>query len=682
LGTHGINWIGEDCGRKIRALNHGRKIKEFVFHPTERNWGLASAYTLCEDFVSEPCRIFKELFVTRDLGENWDLLESYITQFSWGVVNESQIKSGIPKERIFITHEPRGRGDQKHQGWNYKIDFIYSDDFFKTRRAAAHKGNKFMITPNYLYVAQVVDQENQEVVLLVGNSHDKNYNLIPIETNQKKFGEHSYTFLDTSENSVFLHINHFGEASRYGHIYISDITGSKFSQSLKYNIRSHDNQCDFEKVNSLEGVYIANVISSNYMENAEQEMEAKEIDEQENMSQEEPNKNSNHGKLSGEEYRDYIKTMISLNKGGNWQLIKAPLRDIEGKTFECLDYCFLNLYGISSQHPQFYSVESAAGIIIGNGVVGRYLTNDSSDIGTFLSRDGGLNWFQIRKGSHIYEIGDHGALILIADNINPTNIILYSWDEGLTFEETKISDEKIYIKNIIIEPTSTSQHFIVYGETVSKKGFKKGVAIGLDFTGLHEPQCRNPDNPDTSDSDYEKWTPNDGKGKECLLGKKVTYIRRKREAQCYNGLTYERKINVENCQCSEEDYECDLGFHRVAPGEPCTSMDQSNSSSSLEFHNPPADCKGYYTISKGYRKIPGNTCVNGVKFDPILIPCPYTGILSSVGFIFLVLMFFILVVLVGIAFNKNFFQNVSEIVKEKMKERGTNKGKQDYVNIV
>jgi hypothetical protein len=271
---------------------------------------------------------------------------------------------------------------------------------------------------------------------------------------------------------------------------------------------------------------------------------------------------------------------------------------------------------------------------------------------------------------------------LIADNINPTNIILYSWDEGLTFEETKISDEKIYIKNIIIEPTSTSQHFIVYGETVSKKGFKKGVAIGLDFTGLHEPQCRNPDNPDTSDSDYEKWTPNDGKGKECLLGKKVTYIRRKREAQCYNGLTYERKINVENCQCSEEDYECDLGFHRVAPGEPCTSMDQSNSSSSLEFHNPPADCKGYYTISKGYRKIPGNTCVNGVKFDPILIPCPYTGILSSVGFIFLVLMFFILVVLVGIAFNKNFFQNVSEIVKEKMKERGTNKGKQDYVNIV
>jgi len=83
LGTHGINWIGEDCGRKIKALNHGRKIKEFQFHPTERNWGLATAFTLCEDFVNEPCKIYKELYVTKDLGENWDLLGSYIVQFGW-----------------------------------------------------------------------------------------------------------------------------------------------------------------------------------------------------------------------------------------------------------------------------------------------------------------------------------------------------------------------------------------------------------------------------------------------------------------------------------------------------------------------------------------------------------------------------------------------------------------------
>merc|ERR1712032_1062269 len=169
LGTHGINWIGEDCGRRIKALNHGRKIKEFQFHPTERNWGLATAFTLCDD-LDEPCKIFKELYVTKDLGENWDLLGSYIVQFGWGIVDESHIKAGVPKERILVTYEPRGRGDQKHKGWNYKIDFIYSDDFFKTKRIVSQKGNKFMLTKDYLFVAQVMDQEVQEVSLLISNS--------------------------------------------------------------------------------------------------------------------------------------------------------------------------------------------------------------------------------------------------------------------------------------------------------------------------------------------------------------------------------------------------------------------------------------------------------------------------------------------------------------------------------
>lgn len=685
LGTHGINWIGEECGGRIKALNHGRKIKEFIFHPTERNWGLATAFTLCEDFVGEPCKIYKELFVTRDLGETWDLLESYIVQFNWGVYDESTVKAGVPKERILITYEPRGKGDQKHQGWDYKVDFVYSDDFFKTRRVAAHKGNKFMITRAYIYVAQVVDVESQEVMLLRASTFEKHYDLLPIETNQKKFREHSYTFLDTSEHSVFLHMNHFGDYSRYGHVYISDARGVHFSQSLKYNVRSIDNQCDFEKINSLEGVYVANAISSNYMRTAEQEIEKEELEAEEGM---EANQYSGHtfrNKMASEEFRHYIKTMISFNKGGDWKRIKAPERDFEGKRFDCGEYCYLNLHGISSDIPPFYSVETAAGIIIANGNVGRYLSQDEDEVGTYLSRDGGINWFHIKHGAHIYEIGDHGALIVLADNLNPSNVVHYSWDEGMTFEEIQISDEKIYIKNIIIEPTSTSQHFIVYGDTQTRKGEKKGVVIGLDFTGLHEPQCRNPDSPDTEYSDYEKWTPSDAKGNECLLGRKVTYIRRKRDAKCFNGLQFEKRTWVQNCECTEDDYECDVGYRRVSPGEPCTP--EHSNVIPFELHTPPADCKGYYTISKGYRKVPGNSCVNGVRFDPIVIPCPYTGIFAHFGMIFFFFIVIILIVLIVIAFNKNFFQNVSEIVKEKFKESASmvkrqSRRKQDYVNIV
>ena len=143
LGTQGINWVGEDCGRKITALNHGRRINEFIFHPTERGWGLASAYTLCEDFVGEPCKIYKEVYLTKDLGINWTQLGSYVVQFGWGVVEKKQIDKGVPKERILMTYEPRGKGDQTQTGWNYKVDFVYSDDFFTTTKVLASKGNKF-----------------------------------------------------------------------------------------------------------------------------------------------------------------------------------------------------------------------------------------------------------------------------------------------------------------------------------------------------------------------------------------------------------------------------------------------------------------------------------------------------------------------------------------------------------
>lgn len=33
-----------------------------------------------------------------------------------------------------------------------------------------------------------------------------------------------------------------------------------------------------------------------------------------------------------------------------------------------------------------------------------------------MSRDGGLNWYEIAKGSHIYEIGDHGGVIVLASD--------------------------------------------------------------------------------------------------------------------------------------------------------------------------------------------------------------------------------------------------------------------------
>ena len=604
-----------------------------------------------------------------------------------GVFNQEHIDSGIPKERILLSYEPRGKGHQKSIGWNYKVDFIYSDDFFKSKRVGAHKGNKFLLTKNYLFVAQVVDQEDQEVMLLVTNPKDKYYNLQPIDLSQTKFKDHSYTFLDTTENTVFIHVNHFGDKSKHGHIYTSDISGTKFSLSLHNNIRMVEGQCDFDKVDGLDGIFLANAIDPDWMRDAQQELQEEELKQEESMGETKTPKKEAVDKMS--QFKDFIQTYITFNKGGMWHPLKAPERDVEGKHYECGDNCDLHLHGISSNQPPFYSVESAAGIIIANGNVGKYLTDNEDEVNTFVSRDGGFNWFEVRKGSHIYEIGNHGAIIIIAPDQKPTKTIYYSWDEGLTWNDLDISKDNMIVRNIIIEPTSTSQHFVVYGHTQNKKGVKQGVVIGVDFTSLHEPMCKNPNEPGSTYSDYETWTPNDGRlGHNCLLGKKSIYVRRKRETPCYNPQTIESKSTIELCDCIEDDYECDFGYSREKPGDPCTSVakkkhhshNNTTTSDAPEILKPPEVCNGYYEMSKGYRKVPGDVCINGVKFDPILIPCPGGGFVHYLGYTFLILLF-IALAYYALTFNKDCIQNIRDYVDEKMAESRTRKHKPDYYNI-
>jgi len=64
-----------------------------------------------------------------------------------------------------------------------------------------------------------------------------------------------------------------------------------------------------------------------------------------------------------------------------------------------------------------------------------------------------------------------------------------------------VSESKIFIDNIIIEPKSTAQQFVIYGsydnstdddETSNEQAMKEvgaDVMITLDFSGLHEPRC-------------------------------------------------------------------------------------------------------------------------------------------------------------------------------------------------
>merc|ERR1712096_214512 len=137
----------------------------------------------------------------------------------------------------------------------------------------------------------------------------------------------------------------------------------------------------------------------------------------------------------------------------------APIKDSNGKKIYCQDnFCSLHLHSITfQQYGPFYSTKNSVGIIMGTGNVGYHLSNKVDEVNTYLSRDGGLTWFEVRKGSHIYEIGDHGALLLMADDQKATNKLFYSWNEGLTWESLEFADDPVDVTNIVTEPNSISQ---------------------------------------------------------------------------------------------------------------------------------------------------------------------------------------------------------------------------------
>jgi len=68
------------------------------------------------------------------------------------------------------------------------------------------------------------------------------------------------------------------------------------------------------------------------------------------------------------------------------------------------------------KYGPIYSSKNAIGLLIGTGGVGKYLPTRPDKINTYFSRDAGATWTEIAKGSNIYEMGDHGGLIVMAND--------------------------------------------------------------------------------------------------------------------------------------------------------------------------------------------------------------------------------------------------------------------------
>jgi hypothetical protein len=627
MGTASENWISFDMGKTYKA-GQQLNLHEVRLHPRQPKWLLgASMSSGCSGGGGgDKNACYKIMHVSKDFGISWTQSVTYVVQFDWAPYGNSTSKSKVTPKHADVTateykdpeavkdddlvyatiHEVK-KGSQKFGMWDKNIHMYHSFDYFKTSVRTVRHGNRFLFGEHdYLFVAAVNPHQETEVSLQITRDagSDKKFKtaLLPVELT-----EHSYTILDTSEGTVFLHVNHqpFDLNAPTGHVYISDWSGTQYSLSLPYNHRSGDGKCDFEKVEGLEGIYLANF-----------------VDETEDDKVETWDESSAAGHKPAGHKRIKTKTVITFDKGGIWSYLEPPEVDSSGRKVQCSPGkdCHLHLHGITDLYGPFYSSSTATGLIMATGTVGSFLQENVDKINTYLSRDAGLTWYEVAKGSHIYEFGDHGALIVMAYDEGETDSVLYSWDQGVTWKSLKISETPLQVENIIIEPEAISQRFVVYGWQEDS-----GVLIYIDFTELHERACVGHDAPDSSASDYETWTPSDGRVGRCLLGHRVTYTRRKRTSQCFVPEEYERGVFQSHCECTAEDFECDYGyFRRIESGE-CVRQP--------EVELPPVvppDCKGSYFITKGYRLVAGDTCTGGQQWHRVEMSCP--GWFSGSGF--------------------------------------------------
>ena len=78
--------------------------------------------------------------------------------------------------------------------------------------------------------------------------HYADYHFVPIKVTDQNLKEHGFTILEAKHGVIVLNINHNGDETDRGNVYISDPFGVKFSLCLEDNARDSNGFTDFIKI--------------------------------------------------------------------------------------------------------------------------------------------------------------------------------------------------------------------------------------------------------------------------------------------------------------------------------------------------------------------------------------------------------------------------------------------------
>ena len=182
--------------------------------------------------------------------------------------------------------------------------------------------------------------------------------------------------------------------------------------------------------------------------------------------------------------------------------------------------CALHIHGYTERFDAraTYSTPSVPGLLMAVGNVGTSLA-PYTESDTFLSRDAGFTWEEVHKDAHLWEFGDSGSILVMVNDEDATDHVMYSLDEGLSWHEYRFTDDKFRVKEIVTVPEDTSRRFILIG--YNPRAPTKAIAVHLDFSALTRRACiLDPEDP--NHDDFELWSPSEERAERCLFGRQVS----------------------------------------------------------------------------------------------------------------------------------------------------------------
>ncbi|XP_053314228.1 VPS10 domain-containing receptor SorCS2 isoform X2 [Spea bombifrons] len=516
-----------------------------------------------EDKLLAYCKDTK-LYISLNLGKTWDLLQEHVTKdhVFWSVAGVDTDPDLVHME----VQDPDG-------GYRYVTCHIRncSDKTPTSQFTGNIDRNSLTVQDDYIFLKTTSGNQSKYYV-----SYRRN-DFVPMKLPKYALPK-DLQIISTDENQVFIAVQEWYQTDTYN-LYQSDPQGVYYSIVLE-NVRSTKQPeenviIDILEVRGVKGVFLANQ------------------------------------KIDGK-----VTTLITYNKGRDWDYLTPPNVDMIGKPTNCKHPdCHLHLHLKWADNPYVsgtvHTKDTAPGLIMGAGNLGLQLVEYKEEM--YITSDCGKTWRQVFEEEHHILYLDHGGVIVaIKDTSIPLKILKFSMDEGQTWSIHNFTSTSVFVDGLLSEPGDETLVMTVFGHISYRSDWE---LVKVDFRPTFSKEC--------TEEDYDSWDLSNIQGDQCIMGQQRSFRKRKLTSWCIKGRSFTSALTSKICQCESSDFVCDYGFEQER------NPKESNKCYPDFWFNPespPDDCTlgQTYTSTTGYRKVVSNVCEGGIDLQENLVqyPCP------------------------------------------------------------